>query len=179
MDLRLIESGDGGDLVKNKNDVSVIYGFQNMIYLGLFGGNVEQDTPTERNANEQAFDFWGNNLLMPNQAGIQFNSQTERALNNNALTSSGAAVIEQAVKNDLLFLNDFATVNVDVTITGVDRIEIHVIMQQPGNLQKQEFIYIWNATNKELTAEMIGSNQYTPGVVTGGIFDESFDESFA
>ena len=177
MDLELVENGDGGDLIKNANDLSVIYGFENMIYLALFGGNIEQDTPTERGS-EQAYDFWGNNLLMPNQASIQFNSQTERALDKNALTSSGASLIEEAVKNDLLFSNKFATVNVNVTITGVDRIEIGVTMQQPGNLQKQEFIYIWNATNKELTAKMIGSNQYTPSIVTGGVFDDSFDSSF-
>lgn len=178
MDLELIETGDGGNLVKNPNDISVIYGFENMIYLALFGGNVEQDTPTTRNANEQAFDFWGNNLLMPNNSSIQFNSQTERVLNNTGLNSNGARFIEQAVKNDLAFLNDFATVTINVTIVFVDTIEISILMQQPGSLQKQEFIYIWDATKKELLAKLIGTNDYTPAIVTTGIFDDSFDSSF-
>ena len=41
-DLQIIENGDGGDAVLNGNDLSIIDGFQNMPYLGMFGGNVDK-----------------------------------------------------------------------------------------------------------------------------------------
>ena len=58
MDLKLIETGNGGDLVKNSKDLEVIFGFQNMPYLALFGGNPGFSTPTQRPENSQAFDWW-------------------------------------------------------------------------------------------------------------------------
>src|SRR4051812_24194087 len=101
MDLKLVETNDGGDLVKNTNDLDVIFGFENVVYLALFGGNVKQSTPTVRDQSQQAFDFWGNNLFMPNDTLIQLNSETERALITYALTSSGRISIENAIKSDL------------------------------------------------------------------------------
>lgn len=178
MDLEVIENGDGGDLIKNLNDMSVIYGLENFVYLALFGGNVEMDTPTSRIATQQAFDFWGNSLLMPNDSSIQFNSKTERALNTIALSSSGRKLIEQAVKDDLQFMSDFANVQVNVSITGVDQVEIKVKLQQPNNLQKQEFIFIWDATKQELIQRSIVYNNTTTIISVTGIFDFSFDESF-
>lgn len=151
MDLELKETGNGGDVIKNTNDLSVIEGFENMIYLGLFGGNVASDTPQQRLDTEQAFDFWGNNLLLPNDPSTQFNSQTERTLNTVVLNSAGRVIIEEAIKSDLAFMNSFAQVAVDVVIISTDRIAIGIMVRQPDNLQEREFVYIWDATNKELT----------------------------
>ncbi|MBL4810412.1 MAG: hypothetical protein JKY43_10205, partial [Phycisphaerales bacterium] len=57
-DLRIIENGDGGDAVLNGNDLEIINGFQNMPYLGMFGGNIKASTVGEKVENEQAFDWW-------------------------------------------------------------------------------------------------------------------------
>lgn len=43
-DLKLKETGSGGDLIFNGNDLEVVEGFQNMPYLGIYGGNLEQNT---------------------------------------------------------------------------------------------------------------------------------------
>lgn len=153
MDLEIIENGDGGELVKNTNDLSVIFGFENMVYLALFGGNVEASTPSSRLATEQAFDFWANNLLDPQDTSIQFNSETERTLNEVSLTSSGRVIIQRAVEDDLAFMKDFATVKVNVSLVGLDSVQISVTILQPDNLQKQEIIFIWNATDQELTSK--------------------------
>ena len=59
-DLKLIETGSGGDIVFNGIDVEVIDGFENMPYLGIYGGNIEQNTKEFLPA-EQRFDFWANN----------------------------------------------------------------------------------------------------------------------
>ena len=174
MDLELIEQGDGGDLIKNSNDLSVIYGFENEVYIALFGGNVAQDTPQKRNALDQDLSFWGNNLLHPNDSSVQFNSKTERALNTIPLTSSGRALIEQAAKDDLSYLSVVGNVNVTVSITGVDRLEIDVTIQQPTTTL-QNFSYLWDATKQELNSTL---NNSRPFPVISRSWDGSFDGSF-
>src|SRR5687768_10027209 len=148
MDLQLIEdNGNGGDLVKNPKDLSVIEGFQNMPYLAMFGGCVEASTG-KRLASEQAFDWLGNSLLFANESGLQMNSETERALNNTPLTSSGRAIIENAVKTDLKFMKEFCRVGVSVTIPQTDKVVIGIRLIEPDNLQQRDFIYIWDATRR-------------------------------
>lgn len=146
MDLQLIESLNGGDLVKTPKDLKVIYGLQNMPYLGLFGGNVEENTPDERIAGRQYFDWWGNNLLFPNDLSVQFNSNTERILNSVPLTSQGRVLIEEAVRSDLSFLRGIgeSEIRVAVSIVSDDRIIIAIEIGQ------QISAYIWDATLQEL-----------------------------
>lgn len=153
MDLKVIESGNGGELVKTARDMEVISGLGNMVYLGLFGGNVAASTPSKRLATEQAFDWLGNSLLFPNASEQQFNSLTERTLNNVALTSSGRVRIEQAVLQDLAFMKPFAEVSASVSIPETDKVVIAVQLQEPNNLQEQEFTFIWDASRNELTVE--------------------------
>lgn len=128
LDLKVIETNNGGDLVLNGNDLSVIYNTDNMIYLALFGGNVEQSTkPNE--VLSQSFDFWGNTLFLNDNPSAQFNSETERVINTVALTSNGRVKIENAIKEDLSFFKNFgAIVIVSVQIIRVDflRVEIRV-----------------------------------------------------
>ena len=148
-DLKIIESFDGGDLVLNGNDLQVIDGFQNMIYLALFGGNIEQSTK-QYNENEERFDYWANSLLMLDSPDIQYNSETERTLNEVALNSRGRLLIEQSVKKDLEFMQDFGNIDVNVSIVQNDRVKINVIIKEPNELNSNEFNYIWGATENEL-----------------------------
>jgi hypothetical protein len=164
MDIKLIETGNGGELAKKTKDLFVIHGFENMPYLALFGGNVEASTPSKRVANEQAFDWWGNALLAPNSPERQMNSLTERTLNNTALTSSGRILIENAVKRDVAFMKPFAKVDVSVTILDFHRVKILLLIKEPSNLQRKEFVYIWDATRKELDIPYDASNPPIPGV---------------
>lgn len=150
-DVRLIENGSGGDFVLIGNDLETIGGFQNMVYLSLFGGNVEASTGDVVES-EQRFDWWGNSVLFPNDPSIQFNSETERVLNEVALNSSGRLKIEQAVKSDLAHMQSFANIDVSVSITGENRIEIYIRIQQPDNQQLNEIVYIWDAAQSELTS---------------------------
>lgn len=173
MDLKVIESLNGGDLVKNPKDLQVIYGFQNMPYLALFGGNVEESTPEVRVEGRQYFDWWLNNLFFPKDASVQFNSETERTLNTVPLTSQGRVQIEQAVIKDLEFFRDIgdAQVRVAVSIVSDDRVIIGIQIGQ------QISAYIWDATMSELTeAVVIGSSG---GTVTIRFFAEEFSLEFA
>lgn len=140
------------------NDLKVTEGFQNMIYLAMFGGNVEASTPVTRLESEQAFDFWGNTFLTGDRS-IQFNSETEMVLRTTALTSSGRLKIEQAVKSDLAFMKSFAEITVVVTISAIDRVDIQINVRELGNLVSREFIFIWDATKQELLND---DDEYIP-----------------
>jgi len=151
MDIRLIEDGDGGDFVLKGNDIETIDGFQNMIYLGLFGGNLGANTK-EFAESEQRSDWWGNNLFMQNDPVIQFNSNTERLLNNIALNSSSRLKIEESIKTDLSFMQSFGTLSVAVSIVSTDRADFLITFQEPNSFESNEFKYIWDSTQNELKA---------------------------
>ena len=151
MDLKLIETGDGGDFVwlDSKSDFKMISGFENMPYLASFGGNVEQSTQ-EFQAGELRGDWWGNEVFNDQNSSVQMNSELERLLNTVVLSSSGRLLIEQAVKQDVEFMTEFAEVSVAVSLNGVDRIHIKININEPDNLESNVFVYIWDSTKNEL-----------------------------
>lgn len=157
MDLRIKETGNGGDVILSGKDLIVIEGMQNMPYLSMFGGSLAASTPVRRLESEQAFDYWGNTLLWANDPGLQMNSQTERTLNNTALTSAGLTKIEQAVIADLDHMDEFVNKTVEVSIIAVDKLSIEITLVRPDNLQDKKFIYIWDATNSELSEVTYGN----------------------
>jgi len=150
MDLQLIETDSGGDIVFNGSDLEVINGFQNLPYLGMYGGNVKESTK-EYLQNEERFDFWGNNLLMPRNSSIQFNSNIERLLNGVVITSSSRIQIEETVREDLSFMDEFADVEVNVFLESTEKLNIYIKITELNRQQSQNFVYIWDATKKELT----------------------------
>lgn len=175
MDIHVVETGNGGDLIRVLKDIGLVYGFENMPYLAMFGGNIEASTPSKRLQSEQAFDWWGNSLLLPNNPSMQFNSLTERKLMQVPLTSSGRAEIEQAVKRDLDFMKPFASVKVVVSIIATDKLQIGITITQPNNLEQKEYKYIWDG----LKGEIEGSEDYipSPGLQFG--FDYTLDFELA
>lgn len=150
VDLNIVETNDGGDCVLLSNDIQLISGLQNMPYIGMFGGNVEQSTEGPK-ITEQTFDFWGNFLFHPTEQPIWFNSKTEKMLRDTALNSAGRQQIEEQVKNDLKFMNTFANVSVSVSLISVDKLKIYISLIEPSKLDSTELVYIWDATNAELT----------------------------
>lgn len=172
MDLRIIETGNGGDVVKKRRDLAVIEGLENFAYLALFGGNVKASTPRQRLESEQAFDWWGNSMI-PNEPSLQMNSETERVLNSVPLNSAGRQLIINAIKTDLAFMRDFAEVGVAVSIPSDNTVVIGISMKEPDNLQAREFIYIWDATKIEVISPY---NPGTPGPVHVGFqYDLNFE----
>jgi hypothetical protein len=140
-DLAVIESdGNGGDVQLLGNDLAVIKGVENQIFLALFGGNIEQSTVNNNSTEADSKDFWGNKLFLPNEPNLQFNSETERVLNNTPLTSSGRTIIESAVKKDLDFFTDFGTVDITVDIVSDDRLNINIKAIQ--QIQKEKIIIV-------------------------------------
>ena len=175
MDIAIKETGNGLDIIKTSKDLLVIFGFQNMPYLALFGGNVASSTPIKRLASEEAFDWWGNSLLMGNEPAIQFNSLTERALRETPLTSSGRVQIQQAIKSDLAFMKPFARVGIAVAIVATDKLILGIRIIQPDNLEQREFIFMWDAARGELLDPYDDGS--TPDPVRSG-FDYTLDFEF-
>jgi phage gp46-like protein len=125
-DLFLIETGDGGDLQLQGNNLVTAEAFENMIYLALFGGN----------------EWWGNELLLSGNPSAKFNSKTESVLQEVALNSTGRIKIETAVRDDLDFLlKNIAgsSLNVQVTLPAIDRVEIRIEIS--GGI----FLIIWDS----------------------------------
>lgn len=143
MDLRIIENGNGGDLVFANGDIETTSEVYNQPYLAHFGGNkdVSED-------NGLHVDFWGNTLLLPNNE--QFISEFERAINTIPLSSSGRVKLETAAKKDLEYLSGFATTNTVVSITGVDKIKLMNKIMQGNN---KNFAYIWDTAKDQILEE--------------------------
>lgn len=156
MDIEVLETGNGGDILRKGKDLSMVFSFENMPYLALFGGNVEAVTGT-RVAGEQAFDYWGNTFL--ETESLQFNSITEKTLMEIPLNSSGRLIVEEAIKTDLRFMEPFADVTVSTEIIGVDHLRIAINVIKPDNLEEKKYIYIWEAG--QLT---ILDQQYSPNL---------------
>lgn len=170
-DLALYNVKGGTDTQLVGKDLAIYYGWENMVYLGLFGGNIEASTKP-RVGSEQMFDYWANGFLWPNDESIQFNSLTEKTLKTVALNSGGRKKIEEAIKSDLKFMSDFAEVTVNIQIISDDKVSMEVFVQEPDNLQAKEFIFIWDATR----SEVIGTPTYSPRT---GDFDMSdFNNDF-
>lgn len=150
MDLVLHETGNGGDLQLKGNDLDISSSIFNQIYMALFGGDPSASTTGEELTTEQRQDWWANSLVYQDLPELQQNSRLERVLNEVALNSSGRLQIEEAAKNDLAFLKEVAEISVETRITDIDRIEIIIFAKEPDNIQKQEFIFIWDATKQEV-----------------------------
>lgn len=132
-DIFISETGSGGDITMNGNDIQTCSSIESAIYLAMFGGNIESDTIIPRIAGTQYFDYWGNTLFMGSTPAMQFNSLTERTLNITPLTSAGRPVIENAIKKDLSFLNN---VTVTVQIVSTDKINVSLKIILPNGSAK-------------------------------------------
>lgn len=134
-DLTIYENFDGGDLFLQNDDLQIIDGLTNQVYLALFGGNVQQSESNELDEIEQRFDFWGGD----------FNSEFERKLKEVALNSAGIIEIENAAKLDLQYLQEFANIEVSADLTGVNTVELNVLVQEPDS-QSTKLTFIWDGT---------------------------------
>lgn len=155
-DILLYLSADGGELLVESDDIALVEVLYNQVLLALFGGNVEASTLGNEPAGVIREDWWGNALLFPNDPGSQFNSQTEKALNENVLNSSGRINIQRAVDADLQYLKTIANISTNVVILSTNKVQIVVTLSQPGNQENKTFVFIWdNAKNELISSQLI------------------------
>lgn len=127
-DLKLIETGNGGDFVNLGNDLQVIDTIYTMVYLSLFGGNVEEST-VEGFVKPQSFDYWANKLMFGDDPSLQFNSETERTLNNTPLNTAAIDKITNAVITDLNYLKKLFKITVRVSLPYINQVKIEIIFE--------------------------------------------------
>lgn len=129
MDLRMLDTGNGGDLIRLGEDLATTSGLETAVYLSLFGGA----------------DWWANALTDDRQERYQ--SRTEQTLREVALNSAGRIRIEQAVLEDLAWCNDIpgSKPAVAVAIAGPDRATITI------TIAGQQFGLQWSPIDEQLT----------------------------
>ncbi len=151
VDIMIFENGSGGDFNLKNEDIETISGLTNQVYLAFFGGNEEQNTSDDLDELEQRHDWWGNFLL---QKENQFNSDFERALKTIPLNSSGLIKIENAAKEDLKFLQEFADIEISSEITGINKMALFVNIIEPDQ-QSTKLKFVWDGTRQEVIEEII------------------------
>jgi len=148
-DILIYEAGSGGELAVQSDDIALIEYLYNQVYLAAFGGNIEASTLGNEPAGTIREDWWANPLLFPNDPGSQFNSQTELALRQNVLNSSGRVAIQRAFDADLQYLKSIANITTNVVILATNKIQLTATLTQPNN-QDVTVSFIWNNASGEL-----------------------------
>lgn len=154
-DLSLFETGSGGDFAVIDNDLLMGESLYQQIYIALFGGNIEASTKSVYLDSEERFDYWGNTLIWKDEKTKQFNSETERAIQNNVLNSSGRLNILQAVNVDLEYLKTIINFEADVSILSRDNLRITVSFTEKSNQQNKALQLIYDNAKKEVIIEKI------------------------
>lgn len=154
-DLSLYETSDGGDLLVNNSDIARVETLIHQTYIALFGGNVEASTRGNELPSEKRFDWWANSLIFPEEKEKQFNSETERVLNNTVLNSAGRLKIQESVKNDLNYLQDVASIEVQVQIVNQNRVNILIQLRPLRNTESKSFQFLWDNSKKEVIIQKL------------------------
>jgi len=149
-DLMIYESGDGGELSLKNDDLEAISSITNQVYLAFFGGNLEQDTSNLLDDLDDRLDWWGNDELMD----IPFNSSFERTLGKVSLNSIGLRQLENAAKEDLKYLTEYADIIITASVETVDRLSLIVDLIEPDN-QSFKIKFVWDNLKSELIEDRI------------------------
>jgi hypothetical protein len=154
-DISIFETGSGGDFAIVDNDLLLSESLYQQVFLALFGGNIEASTKDVYLPTEERSDYWGNSLIWKNEKTKQFNSETERAIQNNALNSSGRLVIITAMDMDLSYLKSMINYTVEVQINGRDNLRLIVNFSEKSNQQDRVLQLVYNNAKKEVIIEKI------------------------
>lgn len=147
MDLKIIENGNGGDLVFENQDIVLISEIYNQSYLAHFGGNTENSTTDDFSDIEEHGDFWLNALILKDEPNEQFNSKLEKSLDEIELSSSGRIKLQSISTKDLEYLANFAKYTSTISIPFVDKIKVFDTFVKDD---KTSFIYIWDEAKDEI-----------------------------
>jgi hypothetical protein len=154
-DILLRETGSGGDLVVLSNDLVLGDLLYQQFYLALFGGNLQASTKGKYLENEERFDYWGNALVWGTNKAKQFNSETERVLQNVVWNSSGRLQILQAVKTDLAYLEKVVNFEIQVSLESLNRVAILITFSGKTNQQDKSLQFVFDSSKNEVLIEEI------------------------
>jgi hypothetical protein len=154
-DINLFENGTSGDFAIVNGDLLMGETLYQNIYLALFGGNIEASTKDVYLSSEERKDYWGNTLIWKNRKSVQFNSETERVIQNTTLNSSGRLLIIQSVNTDLEYLKSIINFSVDVQIPKHDNLRITINFGALSQQQDRVLQMVYDNAKKEVIIEKI------------------------
>lgn len=143
-DFSIYESGDGGELLIVDDDFNLTEVLFQLVYLALFGGNVESITLGNEKDGDLRNDWWANSLLFKNNAAKQMNSLTEKTLRTTALSSAGRIAIQNSVDQDLQFLRQIVDISTEVAIKDNHRVEIYVRLNRYKGKEDVKLQFLWD-----------------------------------
>ena len=140
-DVLLKQTNDDGEITVENGIVEMTGGFETAAYLSLFGGN-EDDDGSENNLKT----WWGN--IDEIDPALKYVSETQNLLQALVASSANLIRIEDAVKRDLQWFLDkniASSVDVEVTIPGINKINIVINITAEGKESQFEFTENWRA----------------------------------
>jgi hypothetical protein len=144
-DIKIFESNDGGEWSLLNDDIETTTGFAQMVYLALFGGNIEASTVENEVVKlDERLDWFGNKTF-----DLDFNSTFEALLSATPLNSAGVSLLEQSAIKDLEFMKIFADVEVEGSIIAPQKFQLIVNVIEP-NEKSEKVKFIWDGQRKAL-----------------------------
>lgn len=147
----IFESGSGGQLFVQNNDIQKSGSLGMMVYLKLFGGNIEASTVKENKVGDIRLDWWGNDSSKNKSTWI--NSETERTLQGITINSGAIIKISESVIKDLDSLKKYGDITVDVTFPLNHRIQLDIKIVKVDS--KEDIRLVWDATVNEVIQAII------------------------
>jgi hypothetical protein len=154
-DIAIFESGNGGQISVINDDLVLNEVLYNQFYLALFGGNIEANTTGNEIETEERFDYWANSLIFENEPNRQYNSNTERILDQVVLNSNGRLKIIEAVESDLSYLSNVINFTSDVSFDETNRVNIFINFTEKTNKQQKALQLIYDRAKNEIIIKRV------------------------
>lgn len=141
-DVLLFQTDNNGEITVTNGVVEMSGGLETMAYLCLFGGN-EKDDGLANNS----FNWWGN--YSETDLANQYRSETQNLLQSLPATTGNLRRIEDTVNRDLAVFIDqkiASSVDVVVSIPGINRIKITISIEALGEESNFEFVENWKVS---------------------------------
>lgn len=137
----IYDNGNGGKIYFNK-DIFTSNSIYTIVYLKLFGGNIEQNTELKKEVDID-YSWWGNFKTQNKSTWI--NSNTERQLNGMTINQKNLVLLEDAIKEDLISLGK---IDVEISVVSINRLSIKITIDQKNETKELELL--WDDTKKEV-----------------------------
>lgn len=136
-DVLLQSTLDGGEINFTDGIIEMTTGFETMVYLLLFGGNIADDGTTATEKKE----WWGNKLE-ENNSDRKIHSRTQNLIHGLPATPENLLLLEEAARQDLSIL---------ISEKIVDKIEMYFSI--PSKNRVNMVIIGWKDENKLFETE--------------------------
>jgi hypothetical protein len=125
-DVKIISTLDGGEINFNSGIVEMTQGFESIVYLLLFGGNMDDDGTKST----EKYEWWGNKLEL-NHPERKINSRFQNMISGLPATPANLKRLTEAARQDLAVLQSEKicdTIDITLTIPQKNRVDIEIVL---------------------------------------------------